>query len=123
MYLSKNVFISAEMLNMLDVLNMLNYFGAMESQKGPNRGKLIQHIQHFSQKCVFWGENNSTWPQVWLFQGKSFNTCIKCASFSCIFHISAEKKKHIFDRTNIFSAEMLNMLNIWPPGRAANRDS
>ena len=73
-----NVLRSAEMLNMLnhvgssfrknvllsaEKLNMLNYFGSMESQKGPNRPKIIQHIQHiqhFSKKKHFFRKRHST---------------------------------------------------------------
>ena len=109
-----NVLLSAEMLNMLNHVGS-NFrkmcffllkcwicwiiFGSMESQKGPNRGKLIQHIHifnisaerstflgkgiqhdltystfqqkeaHFWKKCFFLGKN-STWPKKWLFQGE-----------------------------------------------------
>ena len=48
---SNNVLLSAEMLNRL---NMLNYFWSMGSQKGPNRGNIIEHIQHFSWNMFFW---------------------------------------------------------------------
>ena len=49
------------------MLNMLNFFGSMGGQTGPNRGKIIQHIQHiqhFSRKKHFFGKRHSTWSNI-----------------------------------------------------------
>ena len=74
----KNVLLSAEMLN---VLNMLNYFGSMGGQKGPNRGKIIQHIQHIRQKEALFQKRYSTWSNIFNISAERNTILKKCACF------------------------------------------
>ena len=82
----------------------VDFFGSMGGQKGPNRGKIIQHIQHiqhFSRKKHFFGKRRSAWSNIFnisaerstiwkkgFFQGKIFNIAQKVV-------LSAEKIQHV----------------------------
>ena len=81
----------------VDYVDMLNYLGlgSIVSQKGPNRGNISQHVQHFSNKthtfeetnktsfrrtqltcpkqCFIFRRHNSTWPPKWFCWIKCLN--------------------------------------------------
>ena len=111
---SKNMLLSAEMLN---VLKMLNYFGSMESPKGPNRDKIVQHIQHYRrkkhtfEKRVLSGEIIQHGPKSGSMRGNSSTCASKCASFC--WNVEYVESCWIKSLRNVLlCAEMLNVLNV-----------
>ena len=88
-FLGEKTLLSAEMLNMLNVLGLWSEISVqLEEPHGP---KNIQHIQHFSRKKRFFGTLDPTW----------FN----------IFNISAERSPwHLQNARNARFARFLGIL-------------
>ena len=90
---AENVLLSAEMLNMLNVLGVwLDISDRLEDPYGPENIQHIQHIQHFSRKKRFFGGLHPTW----------FN----------IFNISAERSPWLLQ--NARNARFARFFAIFP---------
>ena len=80
MYLAENMLLSAEMLNML---NMLKYFASSWCQTGPTRAKTIQHIQHiqhFSRKEHIFRTWDPTWFNIFNISAERSTFWLECSS-------------------------------------------
>ena len=125
----KKVLLSAEMLNML---NMLKYFGSIWSLLAFHRPKIIQHIQHiqlFSRKKHIFSKIGSNmiqhiqhfsrkkhiWYTCWIIfpEITTFGAMLNFLPWKNHFlgHVEFFPRKKHFFKNVLLSAEMLNMLD------------